>query len=219
MDQPYDEVGGVLETPPLEDEDVSKAILMGARQGLSGCHGYVELEDLVQVCWLDRLEKPGKYRRYEARGDFTGLVKEMVRTAGVYAQREKANALGYKPEDLFFYSRRVLREVIPAILNSWSTGELYEFEYRDRALWMDIDGALKKMADADLQMIRWAFEDDRSVVAGKLGISEDAASMRVGRLLDKVRQTLGGENPTPRRRTLSNAASQAANRNAWDGGG
>jgi len=106
MAQPYDEAGGTDEVPPLTDEDVSKAIAMGARQGRAGCHGYVELEDLVQVCWLDLLEKPHKYNRYEARGNFTGLVKEMVRTAGAYAQREKASVLGYKPEDLFFYSKR-----------------------------------------------------------------------------------------------------------------
>lgn len=213
------ETGGTDVVPPLSEEDIGKAILMGARQGRAGCHGYVELEDLVQVCWLDLLEKPHKYNRYEARGNFTGLVKEMVRTAGAYAQREKASVLGYKPEDLFFYSKRTLRETIPVILNSWETGEAYEFEYPDRALWMDIDEALRQLPMADLQMIRWAFEDDRSVVASKLGISEAAAKQRVNRLLDKLRMYLGGENPLPRRRSISNAASQAATRNAWDGEG
>jgi len=215
MDQQFDDE----ERPPLTEEDISKAILMGARQGRSGCHDYVELEDLTQVCWLDLLEKPKKYSRYIAQGNFNGLVKEMVRTSGQFAHREKAIRLGYKPEDLFFYSKKVLREVIPVILESWVSGDLYEFEYSDRALWIDIDRALKELSDADLQIVRWAFTDDEDTVAAKLGLSDSAASMRVSRLLDKIRETLGGENPAPRRRSLSNAASQAATRNQWDGEG
>jgi len=215
MDQLYVED----ERPPLGEDDINKAIFIGARQGRAGCYDYVEMQDLIQVCWLDILEKPGKYNRYKANGNFNGLVKEFTRTAGLFAQREKAESLGYRPQDLFFYSKKRLRMVIPVILEAWQSGDLYEFEYTDRAEWVDIDRGLRKLAASDLQILRWAFTEDESVVARKLGITPAAASMRVSRVLDKLRETLGGENPAPRRRALSNAASQAQTRNQWDGEG
>ena len=147
------------------------------------------------------------------------MWQEFNRKCTQYAHKQKAAALGYRPEDLFFYSKKVLREIIPVILESWESGDLYEFEYTDRALWVDVDRALRQMSAADLQIIRWAFTDDEDTVAAKLGLSPGAASMRVSRLLDKIREGLGGENPAPRRRSLSNAASQAMTRNQWDGEG
>jgi len=207
------------ERPPLGEDDVNKAIFIGARRGRTGCYDYVELQDLVQVCWVDLLEKPGKYNRYRTQGNFNGLVKEMARTAGLFAQREKAELLGYRPQDLFYYSKKRLRRVIPIILESWQSGDLYEFENPDRAEWVDVDRALKKLSASDLQILRWAFTHDEDTVARRLGITQPAASMRVSRVLDKLRELLGGENPTPRRRSLSNAASQAQTRNQWDGEG
>lgn len=213
------------ERPPLGEDDISKAIFIGARQGRSGCHSYVALEDLTQACWLDFFDKPQKYLRYVERGNFNGLVKEMIRTSGQYAQKEKAAALGYRPEDLFFYSRKTLREVIPAVLKFWETGDHFEDVYPDRALWLDVVDALKTLGAAEQQIIHWAFHGDpgedagAGLVAQKLGVSESAASMRVGRVLDKLRESIGGSNPFPIRKSLSNAASQAMTRNQWDGEG
>jgi hypothetical protein len=219
MDQQY----AVDEQPPLTQEEVAKAITMGARQGRAGCIGYTELDDLIQVCWLDTLEKPRKYQRYINAGNFNGLVKEMVRTSGSYAQREKAAVLGYKPEDLFFYSRRILREVIPAILEYQQTGETFEYEYPDRALWLDVSAGLRELSLADQQLITWAFAGDpgREVganrVAAHLGISQAAAISRTGRVLDKLRGHLGGDNPFERRRIRSSASAQAELQHQWEG--
>lgn len=182
-------------------------------------YGYTELEDVLQVLRLNMLEHPNKYNKLINAGSADFLSKEFIRVGSRYAMKDKAAALGFKPEDLFFYSKKVLREIIPVILESWQSGDLYEFEYTDRALWVDVDRGLRKLSASELQIIRWAFQDDEDTVALKLGISEGAASMRVSRLLDKIREGLGGENPAPRRRSLSNAASQAMTRNQWDGEG
>jgi hypothetical protein len=215
MEQPYDDV----EPAPLTDEDILKAKQSAVRSVRNKFFGYAEWEDLMQVAELALLETPQKFSRLAEAGNYTGIWQAFNRKCTQYAHKQKAAALGYRPEDLFFYSKRVLREIIPVILESWESGDLYEFEYTDRALWVDVDRALKQMSASDLQIIRWAFTDDEDTVAAKLGLSPGAASMRVSRLLDKIREGLGGENPAPRRRSLSNAASQAATRNAWDGEG
>jgi DNA-directed RNA polymerase specialized sigma24 family protein len=214
MEQQYDE-----ESAPLTTEEIDRAKYSAVRSTRSKFYGYVEWEDLMQVAELALLETPQKFARLAEEGNYTGVWQEFNRKCAQYAHKQKAAALGYKPEDLFFYSKKVLREIIPVILESWESGDLYEFEYTDRALWVDVDRALKGLSASELQIIRWAFQDDDDTVADRLGISEGAASMRVSRLLDKIREGLGGENPAPRRRSLSNAASQAQTRNQWDGEG
>lgn len=214
MEQQYDD-----ESAPLTDEDILKAKQSAVRSVRNKFYGYAEWEDLMQVAELALLETPQKFARLAEAGNYTGVWQEFNRKCTQYAHKQKAAALGYKPEDLFFYSKKVLREIIPVILESWESGDLYEFEYTDRALWVDVDRALKALTASELQIIRWAFQGDDDTVANRLGISEGAASMRVSRLLDKIREGLGGENPAPRRRSLSNAASQAMTRNQWDGEG
>jgi hypothetical protein len=215
MDQQFDDT----EAAPLTAEDVLKAKQSAVRSVRNKFFGYAEWDDLMQVAELALLETPQKFARLSDAGNYTGVWQEFNRKCTQYAHKQKAAALGYRPEDLFFYSKKVLREIIPVILESWESGDLYEFEYTDRALWVDVDRGLRRLTPAELQIIRWAFEGDDDTVADRLGISEGAASMRVSRLLNKIREDLGGENPTPRRRSLSNAASQAQTRNQWDGEG
>lgn len=207
------------ETAPLTNEDLLKAKQSAVRSVRNKFYGYVEGEDLMQVAELALLETPQKFARLAEQGNYTGVWQEFNRKCAQYAHKQKAAALGYRPEDLFFYSKRVLREIIPVILESWASGDLYEFEYSDRALWVDVDRGLRKLSPAELQVVRWAFHGDEDTVAVRLGISESAASMRVSRLLDKIREGLGGQNPAPRRKSLSNAANQATTRNQWDGEG
>lgn len=214
MEQQYDD-----ESAPLTDEDILKAKQSAVRSVRNKFYGYAEWEDLMQVAELALLETPQKFARLSEAGNYTGVWQEFNRKCTQYAHKQKAAALGYRPEDLFFYSKKVLREIIPVILESWESGDLYEFEYTDRALWVDVDRALKVLTASELQIIRWAFQGDDDTVAERLGISQGAASMRVSRLLDKIREGLGGENPAPRRRSLSNAASMAMTRNQWDGEG
>lgn len=214
MEQQYDD-----ESAPLTDEDILKAKQSAVRSVRNKFYGYAEWEDLMQVAELALLETPQKFARLSEAGNYTGVWQEFNRKCTQYAHKQKAAALGYRPEDLFFYSKKVLREIIPVILESWESGDLYEFEYTDRALWVDVDRALKVLTASELQIIRWAFQGDDDTVADRLGISQGAASMRVSRLLDKIREGLGGENPAPRRRSLSNAASMAMTRNQWDGEG
>lgn len=215
MDQPYDDE--VRE--PLTEASILNTMQSIARQVRNKFYGYTELEDIMQVLQLDMLEHPVRYGKMIDSGNSYFLSQEFTRVGSRYAMKDKAAALGFKPEDLFYYSKKVLREIIPVILESWQSGDLYEFEYTDRALWVDVDRALRKLSASELQIIQWAFQGDEDRLADRLGLSQGAASMRVDRLLNKIREDLGGENPAPRRKSFSNAASQAVTRNQWDGEG
>jgi hypothetical protein len=213
------------EAVSLTDEEVERALSSAATKVRSRFYNYVELDDLKQQGRLAKLENPNKFRRLAEAGNYLGTWQEFNRVLSIYANKEKAARTGYKADDLFFYNKRMLRELIPAILNSWQTGDEFEYEYSDRAAWMDVEQGLQALSASDYQIICWAFLDDPEEEAGNanvglhLGITSDAARQRVNRVLDHIRETLGGSNPFSRRKAMSNAASQAQTRNAWDGEG
>ncbi|HET7640134.1 MAG TPA: hypothetical protein VFK47_15515 [Ktedonobacteraceae bacterium] len=213
------------EVQSLTDEDINRALNGAATKVRSRFYGYVELDDLKQQGRLARLEHPIKFRRLAESGNYLGTWQEFNRVMSAYANKERAAKTGYKAEDLFFYNKRLLRELIPAILNSWQTGNEFEHEYHDRSAWMDVESGLQALTASDYQIICWAFLDDPGEEAGyanvgaHLGITSDAARQRVNRILDHIRETLGGPNPFTRRRAVSNAAAMAKTRNQWDGEG
>lgn len=213
------------ERPPLTEGAISNTINSTAKSVCKRFHGYVEPEDLAQVMFLDMLEKPHKYQRYVEGGSQLFLGKELSRTATAYAQKEKAAKLGYRPEDLFFYSKRALREHIPPVLETWASGQVHEFEYRDYTPLLDVARALNSLSASDYQMICWAFLGDPQEEAGydtvgrHLSIDRDAARRRVDRVLGKMQEFLGGGSPFHRRRTRSNASAMAELNHQWDGEG
>jgi hypothetical protein len=211
--------------PPLTEAAVSSTIQSAARRVQRSFYSFVEVDDLIQQAHLDMLEHPKKYARYIDGGSSRFLAMEISRTCSAYAQKEKASRLGYKPSDLFFYSKRALKEHIPAVLQTWLTGDQHEFEYPDRAVLVDVARAITELSASDYQMICWAFlgdpqEDNGFDTVGRhLSIDREAARKRVDRVLGKMQESLGGGSPFHRRRAQSNAASQAATRTAWDGEG
>lgn len=210
---------------PLTEGAIAHTIQSTARYVRRSFYDYVELDDLIQQAHLDMLEKPHKYKRYIDGGNSRFLAAEISRTCTAYAQKEKAAKLGYKTEDLFFYSKRALREHIPAVLETWSADEHHEFEYRDRTTLVDVARALVELSASDYQMICWAFLGDPQEEAGyatvgrHLGIDPKAAQSRIDRILLKMQESLGGGSPFHRRKAVSNASAQAQTRHVYDGEG
>lgn len=209
---------------PWGDDHIERTVTVVARKATNRFHGYVELQDMLQEARLAvitarklpewQLEgQPGKDR----------LFRWLLKSCLLYGQQEKAAKLGYKPADLYFYGMKSFRELIPVVLDSWVSNDLYEDVYPDRAMWLDVSSALLSLSESDYQMVCWAFhgepgeEEGYELVSRNLGISIDAARQRVGRILRKMQDSLGGENPSPKRARKSNAQAQAETRNAWDG--
>lgn len=208
------------------DDEIAKMVSVAARKATGRFHGYVELQDMMQEGWL-AVSSTSKLRDWQSQGQAgkSRLFRWILKCCLLYGQKEKAAKLGYKPSDLFFYGMRTFREIIPAVLESWSGGDAYEYEYPDRAIWLDVSTALTQLSESDYQMIWWAFKGDpdeeqgNALVASKLSISVDAARQRVDRVLRRMQESLGGENPMPRKSRKSNAQALAEIRNAWEGEG
>jgi DNA-directed RNA polymerase specialized sigma24 family protein len=214
------------EVEPWGDEDVSRILYSAAKQVRNRFYHYVEFEDLIQEAWM-AVYATSKLAEWQSQGDpgRGRLRRHLLKACSLYAQKNKAARLGYRHTDLFYYSPGLLRHIVSLILDSiGDEREIYE-NFPDRAVWMDVESALLTLPDSDYQILWWAFKGDLDeeeghvLVGERLGISTDAARKRVDRVLRRLQNHLGGENPSPRRKSKTNAAAMAETRNAWEGEG
>lgn len=207
-------------------DTIARTVYSAARQVRGRFHNYVELEDLLQEAWM-AVHSTSKLDEWQSQGESgkSRLRRHLLKACSLYAQKNKAAKLGYRHNDLFYYSPGLLRHMISLILESiGDEREIYE-GFPDRAVWVDVEGSLLTLSDAEYQIIWWAFKGDLEeeegyeLVGDRLGISPDAARKRVNRILYRIQDQLGGENPAPRRKSKTNAAAMAETRNAWEGEG
>ena len=204
---------------PLSPTKVAKTIQSAARKAAGSFYGYVPFEDMLQQAHLATLEHPRKFQRHVDEGDAKRLWGMVYKSCSQYGQKQKAAALGYRVEDLYFYSMGTLRRVLPLVLEGLETPE----SYTESDAFMDITRALESLSGADWQLIWWAFHGDPEEEAGyanvaaHLSLTDGAARGRVDRVLRRLQELLGGENPAPRNHRRSNAAAMAETRSAWDG--
>jgi len=207
------------------DDDIAKIVQSAARRARGRFSGYISLEDTIQEGWL-AVYTTKKLAEWQGQGQEgrNRLYRLVLKSCALYGHREKAAKIGYKYGDLFFYGIMVMRKILPAVLDSYEDQDPYE-DFSDRSLWMDVNVALATLTEAEYQIIWWAFHGDPEEsegyanVAGHLGLSADAARQRVNRILRRMQDTLGGENPAPRRYRRSNAQALAETRSAWEGEG
>jgi len=205
---------------PLSPDKIARTIQSAARKAAGSFYGYVPFEDMLQQGHLATLEHPRKYQRHVDEGDSKRLWGMVYKACSLYGQKQKAAALGYRVEDLYFYSLGTLRRVLPLVLEGMETPE----SFTESDAYMDIAMALEGLTGSDWQMIYWAFQGDPDEEAGyenvaaHLSLTVSAARGRVDRILRNLQDALGGENPSPRRRhRTSNASAMAETRTAWDG--
>lgn len=197
---------------------MQRTIQSAARKAADSFYGYVPFEDMLQQAHLSTLEHPRKFQDLVDTGDAKRLYGMVYKDCSLYGQRQKAAALGYRLEDLYFYSKKALRAALPLVLESEASHDV-------EAL-MDVSRALDGLSGADWQMIWWAFKGDPEEEAGyenvaaHLAITVSAARGRVDRVLGRLQEALGGQNPSPRRaHRVSNSSALAETRSAWDGEG
>lgn len=210
------------------DDDVAQVVLTSARHALRRFKGYTTLDDLVQEAWLHVYSRPAKLEEWKGQGELgkRRLGNALVNACALYGHKEKAAALGFKVQDLFFYGLTTLRHVVPLILENGlrSDASVYA-DFPDREVWMDVCNALNELSESDYQIIWWMFRGDPeegcgyATVSGKLGITESGARKRVDRILRRMQTYLGGPNAVPRRTRKSNAQAMAETRSVWDGQG
>jgi DNA-directed RNA polymerase specialized sigma24 family protein len=195
---------------------------------------YIARVDLFQEAWVWRLEHPQKLADIRGEGEEEDRVRRLRGALCSHmdrvARRYKALALGYEPEDEFFYSLPALRDRLECAYGTadWLTGRGEEPEVKPTtdpaeggnrvAEMADVTSALSRLSKVDQRLLylRFGVGDAFETIAANLAVEPEAAKKRVNRALSRLQQELGG--PPPRgdrpetigsRRVVSNAHAQA----------
>lgn len=171
----------------------------------------VSAEDIRQELWVWFLEHPNKVKVWEKLDgkQATKLIARSLRNAAKdFCQREKANAVGYRVEDNYYYDREIVERLLPAVLRGdvvapslselgfTSTKQVLSEGGNWFAMMADIDKALAKLPEEQQNIIFLRFDgSDLTLLAKELEISQDAARMRVNRAMNNLLNLLGGQRP------------------------
>lgn len=205
---------------------------------------YVDLDDLQGEAALWAVSNPGKVREYmklderEMRAVVATSIRNRLRR---YAERVKAERLGYSVRDVVFYdAAQVREELLPALFDreAWSNPPKPDRDEvrakQDPAHggnWMaslaDVADAYRRLSEEDRLLVSMRFREEMKYgdIADELGVSDATVSDRLDRVVDRIVTLLGGERPEHeedeltigRRRVVSNSHAQAVTRSGYDG--
>lgn len=173
----------------------------------------VDADDIRQELWVWFLEHPNKVRVWESLDgkQSTKLIARSLRNAAKdFCQREKAKTTGYHISDNHYYDRAVIEEVLPAVLRGDSQGPvLLNLGFTKNkqvaseggnwlAMKADIERGMDRLPLEQKSIVFLRFGDgcnSNEELGKELGISEDAARMRVNRAVNNLLNFLGGRRP------------------------
>jgi DNA-directed RNA polymerase specialized sigma24 family protein len=191
-------------------------------------HFKLEMEDIHSEIWIWILKNEEKVR--DLLEDDTGSSKLSfyMRTAGRrYCLTEKAHTCGYSVQDLYFYTRDQLKELLPSVFDEYrglatplrsTAGRLSPPPTTSggvAATLADIAQALNKIPERDYNTLVWRYKYDWTdeALGVELDCSPEAANKRVQRAVGRLQKELGGRDPfkeyTGDRKALSAAAGRA----------
>lgn len=202
-------------TKVITDEVVAQYAPMVHRIGreFSSKFRTVDREDITQEMWMWFVTHPGKTREWMDMPLKDGdkmFAKSLRNAAMSYCVKEKARIEGYHVDDLFWYSKDFIKELLPAVLSEdWkrvetsfdqsgsSGGSKPKNESGD---WMvyatDIRKAYDSLSDDDRKLVDMFYVDD---VHGSVLMEATerptirAAEMAANRAVGKMVKFLGGE--------------------------
>ena len=171
-----------------------------------------DADDIRQELWVWFLTHPNKVKVWESIDDKQSIkliAKSLRNCAKDYCQKQKAHAVGYRVEDNYYYDKELVEVLLPAVIRKDTTAPaLNDLGHSSTkkvaseggnwlAMVADIDAALDKLTLEQKSIIFLRFGDgcDNKTFAKEMGISEDAARMRVNRALNNLLNKLGGKRP------------------------
>lgn len=201
--------------PPEPPDDGMNIAIHSHASRLHRRFRMVDREDIVQEMYLWWYTHPRKVQRYldmpdnlNGRKKLSGALRNY---ALAYCHKEKARQVGYEVEDLYFYSITLLKELLPAIydeeawvrlgrstLDGLPSGKTDPAEGNNMiAALTDVSRAVKRLPRESQLILELAFQDhlENDQLARLWETTEDAARMRVNRVLRRVQEELGGERP------------------------
>ena len=172
----------------------------------------VDADDVRQELWLWFLEHPNKVNAWEAldgKQSIKLIAKSLRNAAKDYCQKQKAQIGGYRVEDNYYYDRELVEALLPSVIRGdvvapamvdlgFISGKKVASEGGNWfAMMADIEWGLDKLTTEQKSIIFLRFGDgcDNKTFAKELGITEDAARMRVNRAVNNLINFLGGSKP------------------------
>lgn len=174
----------------------------------------VSRDDIVQELWMWFLTHPGKVREWMGYPlkDGDKLFGRSLRNAAMtFCVKEKARVEGYHVDDLFWYSKDFIKELLPAVLSDDWKRIQESFESggggstkapNEAGDWMgyaaDIRKAYDALSDDDRKLVDLFYVND---VHGQVLMEATerptirAAEMAANRAVGKMVKFLGGDRP------------------------
>lgn len=194
------------------DTDKYEGLVGGIAYEFSRKFHMCDAEDIRQELWVWFLEHPNKVKTWEELDikQSTKLIARSLRNAAKdYCQKQKAQAVGYRVEDNYYYDRELVEILLPAVIRKdLNAPALTEIGFTSTkkvaseggnwfAMMADIDRAMDRLTLEQKTVIFLRFGDgcDNKTFAKELGITEDAARMRVNRAINNLINFLGGRKP------------------------
>lgn len=175
-----------------------------------------DAEDIRQELWVWFFEHPNKVKLWESfdgKQSIKLIARSLRNAAKDYCQKQKAQAVGYKVEDNYYYDREVVELLLPSVirrdlvapsmieLGFSATKKVVSEGGNWFAMMADIERGLRKLTEEQMVIIYLRFGDgcDNVTLSKEIGITEDAARMRVNRAVNNLLNYLGGRRPTRER--------------------
>jgi RNA polymerase sigma factor (sigma-70 family) len=172
----------------------------------------VETNDIRQQLWVWFLEHPNKVKTWESfdgKQNVKLIAKSLRNAAKDYCQKEKAQIVGYRVEDNYYYDKELIETLLPAVIRGDLVAPaINEMGYSSTkkvaseggnwfAMVGDIERALSKLNNEQYYIVCLKYEEgfENLLIASELGISEDAVRMRLNRALGNLTNFLGGSRP------------------------
>lgn len=192
------------------------AVASATRILTSRYHDHVSFEDVQQECYLwlfSNYYRANAWReKYEPTHAERTLTKALRNAGERFCRAEKAEHEGYVPEDEFFYSIPMVRDLLQLSfdkdwmvpgsvqLGSISSGTPANEGGNLMTMVADIKRAFDTLADHDRALLERVYashdpDQETAVLALEWDITTKAADMRLRRILGRLRAALGGPNP------------------------
>lgn len=193
----------------------------------------IDADDVRQELWIWFLEHPNKVKTWEAldgKQSVKLIARSLRNAAKDYCQKQKAQAVGYRVEDNYYYDRELIEALLPSVIRGdlvapsiqelgYITGKKVASEGGNWfAMVADIQRGFAKLDEKQMSMLYLRFGDgcDNKTFANELGISEDAARMRINRSVNNLINILGGSKPRRERDYTEEEANVATEQLADD---
>jgi len=175
-----------------------------------------DVQDIRQELWVWFLEHPNKvkvWEELEGKQSIKLIARSLRNAAKDYCQKQKAQAVGYKVEDNYYYDREIVEALLPAVLRKDRVApSMVDLGFTNSkkvaseggnwfAMMADIERALARLTHEQLTIVYLRFGDgcDNVTLAKELDITEDASRMRVNRAVNNLLNYLGGQRPRKER--------------------